>query len=169
MTKWIQALKIWNQKKGGAWCVPRKGSEEHRQVMELMGGTPASVKKAPVKQDIKFKVAPKKAPVKTFQKSQSKSVKKQAPVKAPKKQKGGEVIDPKVDIIKSLDSFWKEITGSGLTKKQVKNIQQKTQHGGNWWDIAKALNTLNNFMIQPPPTIDTETGKITIRSGFDMI
>ena len=82
---------------------------------------------------------------------------------------GGEIIDPKVDIIKSLDSFWKEITGSGLSKKQVKNIKIKTQHGGNWWDIARALNTLNNFMIQPPPTIDTETGEVVVRSGFDMI
>ena len=65
MNTWILALKEWNQKKGGAWCVPRKGSEEHRQVMKLMGGTPkkAPVKKAP-KQNIKFKVAPKKAPAK---------------------------------------------------------------------------------------------------------
>ena len=82
---------------------------------------------------------------------------------------GGEIIDPKVDLIKSLDSFWKEITGEGLTKKQVKNIQKKKQHGGNWWDMAKLLNTLNNFMIQPPPTVDTETGEVVVRSGFDMI
>ena len=30
MTTWIQALKIWNGRKGGSWCVPRRGSEEHQ-------------------------------------------------------------------------------------------------------------------------------------------
>ena len=36
--KWVEALKIWNQKKGGPWCVPRKGSEEHAEVMKIVRG-----------------------------------------------------------------------------------------------------------------------------------
>jgi len=153
MNTWILALKEWNSKQTGKYQVPKKGTPAYDEIkrlqmkMKMSSGlghsTKAPVKKAPVK----------KAPVK----------------KAPVKMNGGEIIDPKVDIITSLDSFWKEITGSGLTKKQVKNIKMKTQHGGNWWDVAKALNTLNNFMIQPPPLVDTETGEVVVRSGFDMI
>jgi hypothetical protein len=36
MTTWIKALKQWNDKKGGAWCVPRKGSEEYNEVKKIM-------------------------------------------------------------------------------------------------------------------------------------
>ena len=36
--KWVEALKIWNAQKGGAWCVPRKGSAEHAQVMKILRG-----------------------------------------------------------------------------------------------------------------------------------
>ena len=67
---WIEALKIWNGKKGGTWCVPRKGSVEHAEIMKIMRGASP----APKKGNIKFKKAPpKKAPV------------KKAPKKAPKK------------------------------------------------------------------------------------
>jgi hypothetical protein len=36
--KWIVALKEWNQAKGGAWCVPRKGTPEYNQVRAIMSG-----------------------------------------------------------------------------------------------------------------------------------
>jgi hypothetical protein len=36
--KWVEALKVWNAAKGGSWCVPRKGSEDHAAVMKIMGG-----------------------------------------------------------------------------------------------------------------------------------
>lgn len=58
MTTWIEALKIWNGRKGGSWCVPRRGSVEHSQVMDIKNGgtpSPAPVKKEPKKQNIKFK------------------------------------------------------------------------------------------------------------------
>ena len=32
---WIQALKKWNAKKGGTWCVPKKGTADHEAVMEI--------------------------------------------------------------------------------------------------------------------------------------
>lgn len=34
--KWITALKKWNTEKGGAWCVPRKGSKEYDEVKKFM-------------------------------------------------------------------------------------------------------------------------------------
>ena len=38
MTTWIQALKIWNDKREGKYMIPRKGTEEHAQVMSIMKG-----------------------------------------------------------------------------------------------------------------------------------
>ena len=32
---WIQALKKWNAKKGGTWCVPKKGTADHETVMKI--------------------------------------------------------------------------------------------------------------------------------------
>jgi hypothetical protein len=34
--KWIDALKEWNGKRGGSWCVPRKGTPEYDEVKALM-------------------------------------------------------------------------------------------------------------------------------------
>jgi hypothetical protein len=36
--KWIEALKEWNGRKGGAWCVPRRGTKEHDAVRAIMAG-----------------------------------------------------------------------------------------------------------------------------------
>ena len=73
MTTWIEALKIWNGRKGGSWCVPRRGSVEHSQVMDIKnGGTPSPAPKkapAPKKQNIKFK---KKAPSFKYTKEEAK-------------------------------------------------------------------------------------------------
>ena len=39
MTTWIEALKIWNGKREGKkYMIPRKGTEEHSQVMSIMKG-----------------------------------------------------------------------------------------------------------------------------------
>lgn len=38
MTTWIEALKIWNGKRGGKYMIPRKGTQEHAQVMSIMKG-----------------------------------------------------------------------------------------------------------------------------------
>ena len=37
-TPWIQALKLWNDQKGGKWQIPRKGSPEHEAVAKIMRG-----------------------------------------------------------------------------------------------------------------------------------
>ena len=36
---WLQALKEWNAtvNKSDAWCIPRKGTKEYKQVRKLMG------------------------------------------------------------------------------------------------------------------------------------
>ena len=36
--KWIEALKKFNTGKG-EWCVPRKGTREHKEVLSIMQGT----------------------------------------------------------------------------------------------------------------------------------
>ncbi len=36
--KWIEALKKFNTGKG-EWCIPRKGSREHKEVLSIMQGT----------------------------------------------------------------------------------------------------------------------------------
>lgn len=33
---WIQALKAWNQKNGGKWCIPKKGTADYNEVKKLM-------------------------------------------------------------------------------------------------------------------------------------
>jgi hypothetical protein len=33
--KWTDALKIWNEGKG-IWCIPRKGTEAHAEVMKIL-------------------------------------------------------------------------------------------------------------------------------------
>ena len=35
--KWIEVLKKFNSSKG-EWCIPRKGSREHKEVLSIMQG-----------------------------------------------------------------------------------------------------------------------------------
>ena len=44
MTAWIDALREWNGKKGGMWCLPRKGTKEHAEVMALVASKKAAPK-----------------------------------------------------------------------------------------------------------------------------
>ena len=41
--KWIEALKVWNEQHSadlhGTWCVPRKGTAGHQQVLAIMKGS----------------------------------------------------------------------------------------------------------------------------------
>ena len=43
MNKWVTALKKWNQGKS-KWCVPRKGSTSHKEVMDIMAGKSKVIK-----------------------------------------------------------------------------------------------------------------------------
>lgn len=51
MNKWIVALKKWNEGKS-KWCVPRKGSSGHKEVMDIVAGKTTGSKK------VKPKVTP---------------------------------------------------------------------------------------------------------------
>ena len=46
MNKWIVALKRWNEGKD-KWCVPRKGSSGHKEVMDIVAGKTRSKKVKP--------------------------------------------------------------------------------------------------------------------------
>ena len=39
--KWIEALKKFNARKG-EWCVPKKGTREHKEVLSIMQGATVS-------------------------------------------------------------------------------------------------------------------------------
>ena len=52
--RYVDALKIWNQtENNGKWCFPSKGTESHKQVLEIMKGKP--LKEPPKKETIKIK------------------------------------------------------------------------------------------------------------------
>ena len=36
MKSWFNALKEWNNKKGGKWVIPKKGSKEYNEIKALM-------------------------------------------------------------------------------------------------------------------------------------
>jgi len=57
--RYVDALKIWNQtENNGKWCFPSKGTEAHKQILEIMKGKP--LKEAPKKRIIKVKRTKKK-------------------------------------------------------------------------------------------------------------
>lgn len=35
MASWVAALKEWNARKGGCWCIPRKGTAEYEEVKAI--------------------------------------------------------------------------------------------------------------------------------------
>ena len=36
---WLEALKAWNAKKGGKYMIPKKDTQEYKEVRALMGGS----------------------------------------------------------------------------------------------------------------------------------
>ena len=57
--RYVDALKIWNQtENNGKWCFPSKGTEAHKQILEIMKGKP--IKEGPKKRIIKVKRTKKK-------------------------------------------------------------------------------------------------------------
>ena len=42
--KWVEALKIYNSNRG-MWCVPKKGTDDYNDVMKIMKGENAVIKK----------------------------------------------------------------------------------------------------------------------------
>ena len=57
--RWIDALRIWNQDNNGKkWCIPRSGTPQHAQVLEIMKGEAPN--KGPNKRIIKVKKTLKK-------------------------------------------------------------------------------------------------------------
>ncbi len=40
--RWLDALKMWNEQKGGGkWCIPRAGTTEHAAIRRMMDGESA--------------------------------------------------------------------------------------------------------------------------------
>ena len=99
MTTWIEALKIWNGKRQGKkYMIPRKGTQEHAEVMSIMKG----------------------------QKNGKGLV--QLGRKAPKK-KGGEIINPNVDLITEINNLWTGLIGMGMTQPQKTRLKKRIDGG----------------------------------------
>ena len=62
MPSWIDSLRKFNSTRD-SWCVPKKGTPEHAEVMALMGKSPATEAK-PKAPKAKAPKAPKEAPAK---------------------------------------------------------------------------------------------------------
>lgn len=172
MTTWIEALKIWNGKRGGKkYMIPRKGTEEHAQVMSIMKG----------QQNGKGIVQlGRKAPAK-------------APKKEPKK-KGGEIINPNVDLITEINNLWTGLIGMGMNQTQKKRLKKRIeggmldprdlsvvsrisrdlmktqQKGGLGWAEMTAVNEVL-YPLQPKlASLDTKTGKpVPPSTPFDFL
>lgn len=100
------------------------------------------------------------------------------------KQKGGEIINPNVDIISEINNLWKGLIGMGLNqtqknklKKRIKggmidprdisvasrisrDLMKTQQKGGLGWAELSAVNEVL-YPLQPKlPSINTETGEV---------
>jgi len=132
---WLKALKHWNEMKGGPYKVPKRGSKEYNEVKAVQNSMVNG--NGLVQLGVKQVTAPKALP---------------------KKKRGGEIINPNVDLISELNNLLKGLTGSGLSKKQMTTLRKK-QKGGSFDDLV-ALNQLL-YPFQPKlPSINTETGQI---------
>lgn len=67
--RWVEALRIWNAKSGGTWCIPRKGSPEYDAVKKIMGPTKKEMTKAAVKVAKAVKEAAPKADTRPYAKA----------------------------------------------------------------------------------------------------
>ena len=156
MTTWIQALKIWNGKREGKkYMIPRKGTEEHAQVMSIMKGqqngkgitfSKTKIKNIKPEDNIGVDIAEQKreaerrllrreilkkaieekgnVPIghlkKPFKKGRGIVQLKR---KAPKK-KGGEIINPNVDLITEINNLWTGLIGMGMNQTQKKRKKE---------------------------------------------
>jgi hypothetical protein len=111
--KFFDAVKLWNAKQdNGKWCVPRKGTKEHAEVMAMM----KPEVKAPVKPLPSVKSGPKNEIVKTIEKP------KEQPKEQPKKQPA---IDPN-EIIDTANYYLKNYK----TAKKFKELMATSAFDG---------------------------------------
>ena len=60
--KWMETLKKFNAGKG-EWCVPKKGTREHKEVMSIMNGSTLYIGTRQEQKRIKERAKPNRAPV----------------------------------------------------------------------------------------------------------
>jgi len=227
MTTWIEALKIWNGKREGKkYMIPRKGTEEHSQVMSIMKGqqngkgiTFSKTKIKTIKPednigiDIEQRMEAERRQLRREnlekQKKDTGNVIARPPKKllqqkgrglvqlgrkAPKK-KGGEIINPNIDLISEINDLWTGLIGLGLNQTQKKRLKKRIeggmidprdlsvvsrmsrdltkrakQKGGLGWSELSAVNEVL-YPLQPKlPSLDTKTGKpVPPSTPFDFL
>jgi len=149
MTTWIEALKIWNGKREGKkYMIPKKGTQEHAQVMSIMKGQQngKGLKQMGTgridreQEDYRYKHrydAINKImndPTLDMQdylrkrREQGGGSLVQLGRKAPKK-KGGEIINPNVDLITELNNLWTGLIGMGMNQAQKNKLKKRIEGG----------------------------------------
>ena len=62
MKSWLEALKAWNAKKKGKYCIPKKGTKEYNEVRKMMGKRGGMME--PGQEELEFPAnAPRPAPI----------------------------------------------------------------------------------------------------------
>jgi len=175
------AVKHWNSMKGGKYQIPKKGSKEYDEIKEVQN----SMINGDGLTQLGGKAPDKKAPVKT-------------PVKKAPKMKGGEIINPNIDLISEINDLWTSMIGLGMTSSQknklkknlkggsinpsdlfvvsrmsrelTKRAKEKGQTGGLGWAELSAVNEVL-YPLQPKaPSLDTKTGKpVPPSTPFDFL
>ena len=135
--KWMDALKKWNNEVNkGKWCVPKKGSKEHAEVLKMMGEKPKAKAPAPKKMTIKKKAEPKApSPKVEPKKAEPKKAepKKNVEMKIEKAEPKKTIEDELVELIKklvdeyNLDSIKKQNLTQSNYKKYIDEYNAKAK------------------------------------------
>jgi len=124
--RWIDALKIWNEGNDGKWCIPKRNSPEHAQVLEIMKGRP--LKEAPKKEKIKIK----KSKIKEAQARRKALTTGQGLILPGRQQRGGgdlpwdvilDIAQNPMDYINKAGRF---LDSQNASKQMAKQIERET-------------------------------------------
>jgi hypothetical protein len=154
MTTWIEALKIWNGKREGKkYMIPRKGTEEHAQIMSIMKGqqngkglvqlgrkakkefndnkelykrTKKNLKEANNTYEATRPL--QKKTINNLKRANS-AVDKLSMVGLGQGQSGGEIINPNVDLITEINNLWTGLIGMGMNQTQKKKLKKRIEGG----------------------------------------
>jgi len=115
--RWVDALKSWNEKKGGSWTIPKKGTPEYDAVKAVMGGSPKPAEVATQKAVATGQKALEPQDNKAIQKVRDKKVKEWAEgMKTPKPTPAvsGSGFYRGIEAVIKADTFLQKCYGQGM-------------------------------------------------------
>lgn len=150
MSAWVRALRIWNnQNNPDIWCVPRRGTDEYKKVLKIMGKKPATKKKV-----VKVKKTPKKDDTIIFNINVNEKVKKTpTKKKVVKVEKTPTKVDNFIDNLKeesieTTDNII-EVAPVPINNKNAVDIKDCLIKSNGIMDIiyGKAKLSMNDVMV----------------------